>query len=156
MMFRGCELAGRTGHDAGRQLLAELYREATGEELPPIAVSDRGKPFFVGSPWHFSISHTKHHAFCVLSRRPVGIDAEEADRPIRPELAKRILSEKEKVRCAAAEDKNLALLALWVLKEASVKCTGEGLRGFPNGTDFSPDDPRVTVRDGCVVAVVQG
>lgn len=157
LLWKGMEIpAGMTGHDAGRLLLADLYHSYTGKALPEITAAERGKPCFVSETLEFSISHTPRHVFCALSDRPVGIDAEEADRPTRLELAERILSENEKVRYAAAEDKNLALLSLWVLKEASVKCTGEGLRGFPNGTDFSPDDPRVTVRDGCVVAVVQG
>ena len=48
-----------------------------------------------------------------------------------------------------------ALLTFWVLKEAQVKRTGEGLRGYPNKTDFSLDDPRVTEMDGCLVAVIE-
>lgn len=157
ILLEGMEIpAGMTGHDAGRLLLADLYRRCTGKALPQIAVTERGKPCFVSEALEFSISHTPRHVFCALSDRPVGIDAEEADRPIRPELAKRILSQSEKARYDEAADKNRALLALWVLKEASAKCTGEGLRGFPNGTDFSPDDPRVTLREGCLVAVVQG
>ena len=75
-----CALEGRAGHEAGRQLLAKLYREETGEDLPEIRTTDRGKPYFPDSPWHFSISHTPKHAFCVLSRNNVAIDAEEADR----------------------------------------------------------------------------
>ena len=45
MILGSCELLGRTGHDVGRELLAKLYREATGEDLPEIAVTDRGKPY---------------------------------------------------------------------------------------------------------------
>jgi phosphopantetheinyl transferase len=56
MRIARCELTGQTGHEAGRQLLAELYRRETGENLPEIAVTDRGKPYFPESPWHFSIS----------------------------------------------------------------------------------------------------
>ena len=157
LLWKGMEIpAGMTGHDAGRLLLADLYRSYTGKELPEITAAERGKPCFVSEALEFSISHTPRHVFCALSDRPVGIDAEEADRPIRSELAKRILSQSEKARYDEAADKNRALLALWVLKEASAKCTGEGLRGFPNGTDFSPDDPRVTLWEGCLVAVVQG
>ena len=81
------ELKGRTGHEVGRELLAELYRRVTGQELPSIAVADRGKPYFVDSPWHFSISHTKDHVFCALAKCPVGIDAEELDRKIDLRLA---------------------------------------------------------------------
>ena len=144
-----------TGHEAGRLLLARLYREETGDDLPPIAVTERGKPYFETSSLHFSISHTKKHAFCVLSDRNVGIDAEEKDRNIDLRLAEKILSPMEKAQFDAAEDKRLALLTFWVLKEAAAKCSGEGLRGYPNHTQFSLNDPRVTEIDGCLVAIVE-
>ena len=104
---------------------------------------------------HFSVSHTKKHVFCALSDRPVGLDAEEKDREIRLRLAEKILSEPEKRRFEAAADKRDALLRLWVLKEASVKLTGAGLRGYPNHTDFDPGDPRIMELDGCYVAVLE-
>ena len=47
-------LNGRTGHEAGRELLARLYRRETGEELPPILKTPRGKPFFETGGWYFS------------------------------------------------------------------------------------------------------
>ena len=148
-------LLGRTGHEAGRQLLARMYREVCGEDCPEIRIAERGKPYFAEGPWHFSISHTKKRVFCSLSTRPVGLDAEEKDREVNLRLAEKILSEPERVRFEAAADKREALLKLWVLKEASVKLTGEGLRGYPNHTDFSPDDPRVKETDGCYVAVLE-
>ena len=155
MRIAHCELNGLSGHEAGRKLLADLYREETGLELPPILISDRGKPYFETGDSHFSISHTPHHAFCVLSCRNVGLDAEELDRNINLKLADKILSPSEKVQFDAAPDKRLALLTFWVLKEASVKCSGEGLRGYPNHTAFSLEDPRVTILDGCLVAVLE-
>ena len=156
MKIASCELRGRSGHEAAWELLAALYREQTGEELPPVQVSERGKPGFVNSPWHFSLSHTHRHAFCVLSRREVGIDAEELDRQINLNLAEKILSPGEKAQFDAAPDKRRALLTFWVLKEAAAKCSGEGLRGYPKHTDFSLEDPSVTERDGCLVAVTGG
>ena len=155
MIFSWCALDGRTGHEAGRALLAELYRRETGEALPPIGITPRGKPFFADSPWHFSISHTRKHAFCVLDRENIAIDAEELDRRVNPRLAERILSPREKEQFEAAADKTRALLTFWVLKEAAAKLSGEGLRGFPNHTNFSLDDPRVTEMDGCLVAVIE-
>ena len=152
MILRSCELNGRSGHDAGRMLLAEMY---PGETLPPIAIGERGKPYFVDAPWHFSISHTPRHAFCALSERPIGIDAEETDREINLKLAEKILSPSEKAEFDEAEDKRLALLTFWVLKEAAAKLTGEGLKGFPNHTNFTLDDPRVRKIDGCLVAVME-
>ncbi len=154
MKIGACPLAGRTGHEAGRDLLARLYREETGEEMPAVRVTERGKPYFPDSPYQFSISHTPRHAFCVLAREPVGIDAEELDRPVRLDLAEKILSPGEKARFEAAGDKNRALLTFWVLKEAAAKLTGEGLRGYPRHTDFSLEDPRVREMDGCLVAVL--
>ena len=154
MKIASCEHNGRSGHEAGRALLASLYREVAGGDLPPIAITERGKPYFPDSCWHFSISHTKAHAFCALSEHPVGIDAEELDRSIKPALADKILSPNEKEQFHGAADQRRALLTFWVLKEAAAKCTGEGLRGYPNRTDFSLDDPRVMEMDGCLVAVI--
>lgn len=145
-------LNGRSGHNVGRELLARAYREKTGKDMPPIAIGDRGKPYFVGSDLHFSISHCKNHAFCALSEVPVGIDAEELDRNINLKLADKILSPAEKARFDGTRQ---ALLRFWVLKEAAAKLTGEGLQGYPSHTDFDPDDPRIQIIDGCLVAVIK-
>jgi phosphopantetheinyl transferase len=69
-------------------------------------------------------------------------------------LADKILSPSEKTQYDAAQDKRLALLTFWVLKEAAAKQTGDGLRGYPNQTNFSLCDPRVQAIDGCLVAVI--
>lgn len=150
-LLAGELLNGRSGHEAGRQLLEKLYREYTGQECPEILTADRGKPYFAGNPVHFSISHTPRHVFCALSDRPIGIDAEETDRQVNLKLADKILSPAEKARFDGTRE---ALLRLWVLKEAAAKYTGEGLRGYPNHTDFDPNDPRIQEIDGCFVAVI--
>lgn len=155
MIIASCKLSGRTGHEAGRQLLAQLYRAQTREDLPEILITDRGKPYLKDSPWHFSISHTPRHAFCALSMHNVAIDAEELDRNINLKLAEKILSPMEKQQFDAAENKQKALLTFWVLKEAAAKLSGEGLRGYPNHTQFSLEDPRVTELDGCLMAVME-
>lgn len=155
MLLGGREIQPGVGHSVGRQLLAELYRQHTSKEMPPILLSDRGKPYFAGSPLHFSITHTKRHVFCALSDAPIGIDAEEIDRDIDLRLAEKILSPGEKRQYLAAADKRLALLTFWVLKEAAAKASGEGLRGYPNDTDFSLNDPRVQIRDGCLLAIIE-
>ena len=155
-ILRHARLNGRSGHEAGRQLLRQMYEELTGQPMPEPAIADRGKPYFPGSPWQFSITHTNHHVFCALSRSPVGIDAEEEDRKVNLKLAHRALSPGEFAQWEQAPDQKQALLTFWVLKEARVKCSGEGLRGFPNDTDFRLDDPRVQKIDGCLVAVITG
>lgn len=154
MIFSALELKGLSGHEGGRRLLKDLWQTHIGGELPEIAAAERGKPYFVDSPWHFSISHTKKHAFCALSEAPVGIDAEEIDRNINLRLAEKILSPSEKAQFDRAEDKRAALLKFWVLKEAAAKRSGEGLKGYPNHTNFSLEDPRVLETDGCIVAIL--
>ena len=154
MILGSMELKGLSGHKAGRILLKQLWDNHIGGEFPEIAIADRGKPYFVDSSWHFSISHTKRRVFCALSEGNVGIDAEELDRNINLRLAEKILSPAEKDHFDSAADKRLALLKFWVLKEAAAKLNGEGLRGYPNHTDFSPEDPRIREMEGCLVAVL--
>lgn len=151
-------LNGLDSRVAGKLLLRQMYEELTGqEELPEIAKMPRGKPYFVDSDLHFSITHTKTRVFCALSDAPVGLDAEDLNRKVSPALAEKILSpyEYEQYESVADEDKNEALLRFWVLKEAEVKCSGLGLRGYPNHTDFDLEDDRIQEIDGCLVAVIQ-
>lgn len=155
MILGHAEINGQSGHEAGRALLQSLYRQYVGAPLPPIVMSHRGKPYFKDSPVHFSISHTKHHVFCALSREPVGIDAEELTRDIRLELKDKILSPSELAQYNDAPDKRLALLTFWVLKEAQAKCTGLGLQGYPRSTAFCLTDPRVQQSHGCLLAVIE-
>ena len=154
MILDCMELGALSGHEAGRLLLQKLWEEQVGGTLPEIAVTDRGKPYFVDSPWHFSISHTKKRVFCALSRKNIGIDAEELDRNVNLNLAEKVLSPGERAQYAAAEDRNRAFLTFWVLKEAAAKLAGTGLQGYPNHTDFSLKDPRVRELEGCLVAVL--
>ena len=147
-------LDGRSGHDMGRQLLSQLYHTHVGVQLPEIATAPMGKPYFVDSMWHFSISHTPRHAFCVLADVPVGLDAEEMDRAVNPAIAPKILSAKELAQFQAAQDPSRALLTFWVLKEAQAKFTGDGIKWHPTHTDFDLTDDRVQEIDGCLVAVI--
>lgn len=153
MLLAAEALQGRSGHEVGRQLLAALYRQATGEELPPIATTANGKPYFTQGNWHFSISHTPNHVFCVLSQKNVGLDAEEMQRPVSAAVISRFLSDTEQARLGA--DKEREALRLWVLKEALAKQTGRGIGNWMKDTDFDPYDKRVQEIDGCYVAVLE-
>lgn len=149
-------LNGLDSRVAGKLLLARMYEELTGEEMPPIEKAPRGKPYFPGSNLHFSITHTKTTVFCAISDTVVGIDAEDLARKVSPQLAEKILSPHEYAQYEAIPDeaKNEALLHFWVLKEAEAKCSGLGLRGYPNHTAFDLDDPRVQRIGDCLVAVI--
>lgn len=146
-------LDGADPHAAAWALLAELYRETVGGELPPVTRGPLGKPDFAEGPWHFSLAHSQRHALAVLAREIVGADAEEADRQASPALAGRILSAAERAAYRAAADRNRYLLTAWVLKEARVKAVGGSALALPTDTDVQPGDPRVTETDGCLWAV---
>ena len=150
-------LNGLDSRVAGKLLLERMYEELTGEEMPPIEKAPRGKPYFPGSKLHFSITHTKTTVFCAISDTEIGIDAEDLTRKVSPNLAEKILSPKEYAQYEAVpeEKRNEALLRFWVLKEAEAKCSGLGLRGYPNHTEFDLSDPRVRKLGGCMVAVIQ-
>ena len=154
VIIGSAQLAGLSGHEAGRQLLEQLYRQYYAMDMPPITVTERGKPYFTAGNVHFSISHTDRVVFCALSDRPVGIDAENADRKIDPKLAEKILSPAEKLRYENAPDKNAALLRLWVQKEAYAKLTGRGWGSYLYQTDFDPMNTKEI--NGCYVAALEG
>ena len=151
MRMAWTRLDGRSGHDAAYDLLAQL----AGAPLPPICRTPQGKPYFVGSSLHFSLSHTKDHAFCCVSDRNIGIDAEERERDIDLRLADKLLSPTEKASFDAAADKRDCLLRLWVLKESYAKLTGRGFGNYLKETAFSPYDPAIREIDGCYVAVLE-
>lgn len=155
MKIASMALEGISGHDAGRLLLRQLYRQETGGELPPILITDRGKPYFAEGDLHFSISHTDSVVFCVLSDRPVGIDAEPTDRNIDLKLADKILSATEKKIFEKAADKRATLLKFWVQKEAYAKLTGRGWGSYLYKTDFDPDCTAIQIIDNCFVAIIE-
>ena len=106
LIIESAELNGCSGHEAGRELLGAMYRRQFGKEMPEIAVTPMGKPYFVDGSAHFSISHTKARVFCALSNRNVAIDAEETDRKV----SEKLLSPAEYAQYEVAENKSHAIL----------------------------------------------
>ena len=120
-------LSGENGHDGGRRLLASLYGQFSERPMPPICLTEQGKPYFEGEDLHFSVSHTKDHVFCCLGTCNVGIDGEEADRQLSDRIAEGYLSREERSRWEALGRRQEDLLRLWILKEAYAKLTGRGI-----------------------------
>lgn len=113
---------------AVRQLLSRVYREYTGQPMPPIEVMPGGKPYWAESDWHFSLCHTRGLVLCALSDHPVGLDAERI-RTVRPAVVSRVLAPAE---LRAYDGTEAMFLRFWTLKEAYAKYTGEGIIGYPN------------------------
>ena len=109
-------------------LLKEALREQEGiMENPVFEYGEHGKPFIVSHPeLHFSLSHCKEAAVCVLSRQPVGVDVESIGR-YRDSVARYAMNDEELVQIQQAERPEVEFTRLWTMKESLLKLTGEGI-----------------------------
>ena len=109
-------------------LLQQGLRELFGIEEPPtFAFGEHGKPYLSARPdIHFSLSHCREAAACVVATEPVGIDVESL-RSFSPALLQRTMSESESAIIRAADEPQRAFARLWTCKEAYLKLTGTGL-----------------------------
>lgn len=115
-----------TRRETARRLLARAAFLAWGwTELPPIARTDRGKPYFPDRPTHrFSLSHTDGFCLCALSDvGEVGVDAETV-RPRRSGLPAYVFDQAE---LALFDGTWEDFARLWTRKEARVKYGGGSL-----------------------------
>ena len=94
------------------------------------AKTDTGK--WMCPELHFSLSHTDGLVCVAISDEPIGVDAE-AVRSVRPELASRILTDKERMlfECEPESGRSEHLLKSWVTKESIFK-RGDGTALLPN------------------------
>lgn len=125
----------RFKHEQGQRLCVAAYlllkralRDQEGIlENPVFAYGPHGKPSIVGHPeLHFSLSHCKEAAVCVLSRHPIGIDVESIGR-YRETVAHYAMSDAEVARIEQAEHPDVEFVRLWTMKESLLKLTGEGI-----------------------------
>ena len=129
------QLALRYRHELGRRtcaaaylLLCEGLRKEYGiTEKPVFEFGEHGKPSIIGRPdLHFSLSHCREAAICVLSDRPVGIDIESVGR-YNDRLVRYTMNDEEMAQILASNRPDIAFTRLWTQKEAVLKCTGEGI-----------------------------
>ena len=114
-----------------KQQLLSIIKEKGLSFPTTIAVKEKGKPYFLyNENLHFSISHTKSHIAIALHNKPIGIDIENT-RKCNLSLAKRFFHSEEYnyLSSLPKEEQDEAFTKIWTLKEAFVKCTGEGIAG---------------------------
>lgn len=105
-----------------------LWMEHGIQENPVFVMADSGKPFLEQHPdIHFSLSHSKTVALCVIDSEPVGADVEVV-RHVSPELIDYTMNDEEQDWIRASQNTDEAFLTLWTRKEAVLKLTGEGIR----------------------------
>jgi 4'-phosphopantetheinyl transferase len=118
------------------------------------AATALGKPFLLDPPRdiRFSLSHTRGMvAVAVAEGVEIGVDVESVDRRAESmKLATRFFAPDEVARLAAVEGaaRRDLFFAIWTLKEAVVKATGQGLSRALDSFSVTTDPPRVTMFDG--------
>ena len=107
-----------------------LRRELGWAQLPEIARTERGKPYFPTAPdVRFNWSHSGPYVLCALSKKPVGVDIE-VIRPRRDSLPAYALTARERAEYRTLGADWPAFYVLWTRKEAWCKYTGEGLAAW--------------------------
>ncbi len=119
-------------------LADHLTRQAVSDYLniPPcdvrISRDSHGKPYIENGGCFINYSHSGRFAAAAVSDEPVGIDIEEKGRKSIP-ASKRIATGSELEYIGGDPEK---FLIIWTLKEAHLKCTGEGIRNNLNEISF--------------------
>lgn len=135
-------------------LRAELSRRASpAPQEWRFAATALGKPFLLDPPrdLRFSLTHTRGMvAVAVTEGLEIGVDVESEDRRAESmKLAERFFAPQEValLRAVEGDARREMFFAIWTLKEAVVKATGQGLSRALDSFAVSPDPPRVTMRD---------
>lgn len=124
------ELSKRGKHHVAGQF---LLRWALGEEAyekADFAKNEHGKPYIVGTPIHYNISHSGQYVVLVTAYSEVGVDIQEKRSACKESVAKRFFSDKEWKdisKCESEEDKKDSFYYIWCRKEAYGKYLGTGL-----------------------------
>ena len=119
---------GQRASAAAYLLLCQGLREEYGiEEKPVFVYGEHGKPSLADYPHiHFSLSHCREAAACLVSDRPVGVDIETI-RPLRPSLVEYTMNADEIGQIRNSDNPDLLFTRLWTQKEALAKCLGRGI-----------------------------
>lgn len=114
-------------HQMGRELLRSLLKANFGVTDYEIGIGEHGKPYLIGLPYHFSISHSHGIVACAVADVPVGVDIERVipvDGARIKGLAKRFFTKGELEYILSAQDTARAFYCIWTRKESVSKCTG--------------------------------
>ena len=131
------------GEHTAKKMIAERY--GVPPEIIPFDRTDRGKPFAVGIPVEFSVSHSGAFVLCAVSDKPVGADIQE-HHPVSDKLISRVCTARELAFVAedgiSQEEKLQRFFRVWTGKEAYSKYLGTGIRSLSDIDVFSHEIQR--------------
>lgn len=120
----------RMEHMIGEKLLEAGIKQEYGLDLAfePRGTGEHGKPFFTLRPSiHYNISHSGKYVLCILTGQPVGIDIQEHKDANYESMLRRMVPLNMIDDIMRAGNVQEAFFTQWVLREAYIKWTGEGL-----------------------------
>lgn len=126
--------AGKTNEKSAEQSVCGLYalllllrRVGADTRALRLQRTAKGKPYFAGSGYKFSIAHSESVAVASLSDAETGADVELLrPKPNAAALAARFFTREEAEYVAASRDKSRAFFRVWTRKEALIKRDGTG------------------------------
>ena len=117
-------------HMIAEKLLETALRKEYNINLSyePRAEGEHVKPFLSYRPsLHYNISHSGEYVVCILADQEVGIDVQIHRKANFEGMLKRMVPEDEYNEILASADMQERFFEQWVLREAYIKWTGEGL-----------------------------
>lgn len=110
----------------------------------------RGKPYLEKSPFNFSISHCNEVVICGINRNSIGIDIEDI-KNINRYVIKKSLTDLEIKNMNLNDEIEEYFFRIWSLKEAFIKCIGEGLSYGMRNVEFE-----ICNKDGSISCNIEG
>ena len=94
----------------------------------PRATGEHGKPFLSLQPKiHYNITHSGKYVMCILAGQEVGIDVQQHRKANYERMLERMVPQDMIREILDADEPEKAFFTQWVLREAYIKWTGEGL-----------------------------
>ncbi len=130
----------------GSELLLFRVFESHGKSPAEIFYGKNGKPLL--TDFEFNVSHSGGKAAAAVSDCPVGCDLEKL-RPYPQNVAKKILTDRERGILGDSVDCDGAFFRIWTAKESYLKMTGEGLSALSSVEIIFPHVYRNGIRQDC-------
>lgn len=89
---------------------------------------ENGKPYFMGDPIYFSVSHSGDYWMCIFSRYPIGIDFQKKKTKNNAEKIARRFFHPDEIDYLEKQEW-IPFFDIWCAKESYVKYTGSGIAG---------------------------
>ena len=116
-------------HAAGQCLLRRAIGDGVYEKVE-FAKNEHGKPYIVGYPIHYNISHSVQYVVVAVANSEIGVDIQEKKSVRMDAMARRFFSKEEWQAYAEAdgeEERERLFFYIWCRKEAYGKYLGTGL-----------------------------